>query len=75
MPTLKAGGLIAVQAMGLVLVLGLLDWLGDIFYGWGVWPVGAAFRLMEFATLIGGSIYLIGLVFGVLKGWHRRSAE
>lgn len=62
----KAGIVLLVVVL-YVLGLGVLSWISDLFYGWGLWPFGAAARLLALAYFLGGLIFLIRYIFNLLR--------
>jgi hypothetical protein len=77
--TALSGTVIIGFAIGLVLMIAkivAMFWISDLFYDWGVWPVGALIRVvawLEILAVVGGTLFvvigLIGAGIGAVMGW------
>jgi hypothetical protein len=61
------GALIAISfaAVGIALIW----WLSNVFYGWGLWPLGAITRVIAWLATAGAAVIVL-LGFSLVKTAH-----
>jgi hypothetical protein len=68
--------------IGLGLLIGkifLMYWVSDLFYSWGLWPIGVLVRLVALLEIVAAALVAIFIVISLISGsiglvasWMRR---